>query len=518
MRSNLEEARVEAMAISFEEQLSIVYPRGPHYFHLADSNNSNDDEVDSSETREEVILRNSLQNMINELPYPGDYKELKTAFTRAVQRWKSKNTQDGNTSSSNGGDQMMTEGIPLTTSSTKSTTSIGSSFSLLDQLQGGFAMPVSLEEIQEASSAQQRLKVFQKIIYLEDLLMDWNEICPLLTSDLSESSLTNSGLALQIIDLHRKWFHQGRSSGEYTPLLYGICQNLLETLAKAIRVEEPQEMDDNTSEISDFTLVASLVQNWGDMWLDLMQRDQYLEDLAQEMEQCMFSLFLRSDDSSKKSCMAQNILALVDPSAKWFQSWTNHVLTNDHLVSLLCSSSERDTTVLLPDLWIRIQTFPDNNGNNLNNNTPFLLHSIAIISIALCRTRLSQFPWEALTTKSTVPGDFKITTTRRNINNINNNFRTAIDEMLDLFLRVVGFVSLPDNNSSSNNNCSNDDDLKITVLDGVEAILAGSHNNNDNNSDFDRRYGKVTSSLQHLDVTGDKIVSRFLKIQLKQQL
>ena len=515
-----EERRVEAIAISLEEQLSIVYPQGLQHFHFANSNgDGNGDEDNSIEKKEEAILRNSLENLKSGLPYtyPGDFKELKVAFTRAVQRWKAKNTQNDSNSSSNVGDQ---------TSSKKNTTSVGSSFSLFDQLQGGgFALPVSLEEIQEASSPQERLKVFQKIKYLEDLLMDWNEICPLLIKDLSESSsLVDPELSLQIINLHRKWFDQGRSSGEYTPLLYGICQNLLETLSKTIiRIEEePQEMMHDASENDGCpTLVlASLVQNWRDMWLDLMQRDQYSDDLAEEMEKCMFSLFLRTDDSSKNSCLAQKLLALVDPSARWFQSWTNNVLTNDHLISLLCSScNERDTMMVLPELWIRTQTFPDNNNNgsnNLDDNATFLLHSIAIISIALCQTRVSQFPWEVITTKTTVPEDLKITrTTQMNSMNI-DNFSTAIDEMLDLFLRAVVFVSQPDNDNDNNNdknknkNCSNDD-LKITILNGVEAILAGSHNNS---ADFDRRYGKVTSSLEHQDITGDKIVARFLKIQL----
>jgi hypothetical protein len=485
MSGCFEKDRVEDTAISFEEQLSIVYPRGPSCFHLAVTE-GNDDEEDSDESKELSLFRNSVQTMTNELYYPSDFDEVKKAFTIAVHKWKIKN------STGEGDDKMMT--------STKNSTTIGRHFSLLDQLQGGFAMPISLEEIQEASSSEERLAVFQKIIYLEDLQMDWNQIRPLLANDLSESFRVNPHLASRLINLHRKWFDQGRSSSEYTPLLYGICENLLETLAKAISVEESQAMQD-ASEISQSTVVVSLVQNWRDTWLDLMQRDQYSEDLAEEMEKRMFELFLRPG-SCKVSLMAQKVLALIDPSTAWFQMWLNHVRTNDHLVSLL-RSSESDTE-LLPELWMQVRTFGDTGERNVNN-APYQLYSIAMLSIALCRTRLSQFPWDAFT-NSNSPEDLE--TTNRS-NDSMNNIRTAIDEMLDLFLRVVAYICL---DANINNDCSNAD-LKRTVLDGIEAILAGSHNDN---SEVNRRYKKVKSRLQEQDIASDKVLDRFLKIQLNQ--
>ena len=100
--------------------------------------------------------------------------------------------------------------------------------------------------------------------------MDWNEISPLMKQDLLDPSTEH---VLEIIKLHRKWFDQGRSSSEYTSLLYSLCQNLIETIvAEVIRSENKPtgEIDGATRE-----LLIALVQNWRDMWLDLMIRDQY---------------------------------------------------------------------------------------------------------------------------------------------------------------------------------------------------------------------------------------------------
>lgn len=478
-----QEDRVEDMTILFEEQLSIVYPMGPSCFHLA-VNGGNDVEEDSIESKELFLLRNCLKNMVDELPYPSELDGVKKSFAIAVHRWKAKCSQTDSIATSEESDKMMAQAMRLTTGSTKP-------MSLLDQLQGGFPLPISFEEIRDAPSSEERLNVLQKVNYLEDLLMDWNKIHPLLTDDLCESFLFNPDLAVQLINLHRKWFDQGRSSSEYTPLLYGICEKLLETLTKIISDKELQEMQD-AIETSQCTIVASLVQNWSDMWLDLMQRDQYMEELAEPIEKYMFELFLRPG-SYKMSRMAQKILGLSDPSAKWFQSWVNHVQTSN-LISFFRSSN------VLRELWTRSRTFQDNSGRH-TDSAPFQLHSIAVLSITLCQTRLSQFPWDAFT-NSKSPEDLEIMTTR-------NNCRPAIDEILELFLRAINFVSLNENRVDDLDNTA----LKITILDGIEAILSGSHNLNE--SEVDRRYTMVKSSLQDQAKASDRIVDHFLKVRLE---
>jgi hypothetical protein len=59
MMNNIEEEQVEAMAAALEEQLSIVYPRGPHFSN--DCNNEGDDNNEKMTTDEEGTLRNSFR-------------------------------------------------------------------------------------------------------------------------------------------------------------------------------------------------------------------------------------------------------------------------------------------------------------------------------------------------------------------------------------------------------------------------------------------------------------------------
>ena len=471
MTGCVENERVEAMAVSLEEQLSIAYPEGPNFFRLGD--NCDTEYKEGSEKESEASnFRSSLEDTIDDLVYPSDFDEFKKAMAMVVHKWKTKNAQKDKTSTTAEGD-------------TIAKTS-GKSVSLFDQLQGGFPMPVSFEEIEGASSSEQRLEVLQKIEYLEDLVMDWNKIGPVLVKDLSESFLSNPTFCLELIDMHRKWFHKGRSSSEYTPLLFGICENLLQTLAKTKTIDE--KVIDDTIENHQIIIVESLVKNWRDMWLDLMQRDQYSEDLAEHMEQSMFELFLGPADC-KVSLFAQEVLASVDSNATWFQSWTNHLPTNDHLVSLLTG----DPKALL-ELWDKIRL----SRYRGERNSMSLLHPTAIISIVLCRTRLSQFPWYALT-NSNPPEDGKSGI---------NNFRAVIDEMLEVFLHAVVFLSVDDRTDPD----STRSDLRLIFLDGIEAILAGSRV--DTEAEADRRRNKVRSSLQEENIATNSTVRHFLKKRL----
>ncbi len=467
MTGCVENERVEAMAMSIEEQLSIAYPEGPSFFRLGD--NDTDDKEGSEKENEASNFRSLLEDAIDDLAYPSDFDEFKKAMATVVHTWKTRNAQKDKNSTTAEGD-------------TIAKTS-GKSVSLFDQLQGGFPMPVSLEEIEEASSSEQRLKVLQKIEYLEDLVMDWNKIGSLLVKDLSELFFSNPALCLELVDMHRKWFHKGRSSSEYTPLLFGICENLLQTLAKTKSI-------DDTMGNHQIIIVESLVKNWRDMWLDLMQRDQYEEGLAGDMEQSMIELFLGPADC-KVSLLAQGVLASVDSSATWFQSWTNHVPSNDHLVSFLTSDPKG-----LLELWdkIRLSRYKG------ERNSMSLLHPTAIISIVLCRTRLSQFPWYALT-NSNLPEDDKISI---------NNFRTVIDEMLEAFLHAVVFLSIDDGTDPD----STRSDLRLNFLDGIEAIVAGSRI--DSEAEADRRRNKARSSLQEVNLATNSTVRHFLKKRLQQ--
>jgi hypothetical protein len=370
---------------------------------------------------------------------------------------------------------------------------------LFDQLQGiggGFGPPVSLEEIQDAQSAEERLLIYKKIEYLEDLLLDWNEISPLMKQDLVASSTDH---VMEIIKLHRKWFDQGRSSSEYTSLLYSLCQNLIETLVTEVIRSENKPIGETDQ--SKRTLLIALVQNWRDTWLDLMIRDQYSEALAQEMEVCMLILFLR--DAPTEVCgFIQEILALLDPCARWFHSWTDHVGSNQHLISLM-----RDQTIILPDLRISIERCRDSGGVS---SLARFLHSLSVFAITIGRTRVSQFPWndfnvsskqelkvkelinwkDLLNAPSSIQNDVSMDDSPGNIDS------SSIDQMLDIFITTA--ESLPRNPSST--------ELKHVFFNGIEVMLAGCKAGG---FDFRRRCSKVTSALRNMAASGDTAAKYF---------
>jgi hypothetical protein len=454
-----EEERIQAMALSLEEELTIAFPDGP-----------NNDNINKEEK-----IRSSLIHMVKEIHRPDEHEILKQAFPIALQNWKSKTSK-----------AMMTKvEDPITT--TKPTT-----FSLFDQLDGigGFGQPVSLEEIQDAPSVEARLEIYKKMVYLEDLSIDWNEISPLLVQDLLESSEEH---VFEIIKLHRKWFDQGRSSSEYTPLLYSLCQNMIETIVGEVLRSGKTKTSDMDKEKR--SIMVTLVQNWRDMWLDLMTRDQYSVDLAQEMEVCMLVLFLRHPPT--EVCrLFQEILAFLDPCARWFHGWADHFGSNQRLLYLM-----KVQTKILPDLRIRVQTRPD------SADIPSLalfFHSLSVVAVTTSRFRLSQFPWNEF--YESYQEEFKlddlanwkkainISSTIQDPTPVNESFdnfdASSIDQMLNIFLSAARL--LPNNTSSKQ--------LKFVFFNAIDVILSGCKAGG---FGFSERCGHVASTLQFMAASGD---------------
>ena len=82
----------------------------------------------------------------------------------------------------------------------------------------------------------------------------------------------------------------------------------------------------------------------------------------------------------------QEILALLDPCARWFQSWTDHLGSNQRLISLMS-----DQTNILPDIRMRIERCPD--SGDIPSLARFL-HSLSVFAVTIDSTRVSQFPWK----------------------------------------------------------------------------------------------------------------------------
>jgi hypothetical protein len=342
---SVNQERVEEAASSIADQLCLLYPNGM--------------------PGDDTVIKKHFNDLLDNLPKSEGEKSsfyqdlLMRAIPIAVQQWKvNRKNQE-----------------PAKTGGT-------SSFSLLDQLNAGFALPVTLEEIQEASSAQERLTVFQKIEFVEDLLPDWREIRLLVRAGLDNDT---DAVALHYLALHRKWFDQARTSTDYVALEYDLCQNLVDSITGRIA-----SLGTCSSENS---LLFALIQNWHDMFLDLMQRGQYSEDKDMEVN---MMLLLRNISIGGDILPAQ-IMGFIDPQARWFRSWADHV-TPPHLVSLL------EQTGLVPDLVARCQMpVHSTNDHAATLDHVLRLQSVAVLTSIICTTRVAFFPWHLFSSSPSPP-------------------------------------------------------------------------------------------------------------------
>lgn len=338
---SLQQESVEEIAASLADQLSMLYP-------------SNLDTLDENDTQKNVDL---ILNRIQE--ENADEEELRNAIPKAIAKWKKINQNATNKKEVQ-----------------------KKSFSLFDQLQS-FQLPVSLEEIKEASSAKERLAAFKKISFLDDLLMDWNEIKPLLMKDLQEND--ESDTKLEILNLHRKWFHDGRCSSEYLQLQYELCQNLLN-----IVMNQKQNPSFETG------FLFKIVQTWCDLFLDIMQRGLYSRELVETMEK-QFMLLLRDRNQ---------LLALADNRTRWFQAWTI-LVPKDILIELL------EECALVPDFIKMCSTVPQKGSvDDYERRLSLYMQGVASLAAILEKIRLIGF--------------LKL-----------NKFKESVDSILEIFLNAI---------------------------------------------------------------------------------
>jgi hypothetical protein len=392
--------------------------------------------------KEQLTIANLPQGTALEVSVPEGYvEEFQFAIDEAVQLWKAQK-------------EITSQVAPSVQSAVPT-----ASFSLLDQLnqvhRQGLEMPVTMKDIQEANSAQARLKVLKRIEYLDDLMtLEWKqELVLLLRRDLvadenGDCSLSSSTV-IDLIALHRKWFDQGRSSDEYLPIMYDLCENVLQAVTKTAGSDMEGRKGGETANDSvsaDSITLICLVQNWQDMWIDLMQRDQYMEDLAESMEGSAMSIFLRGNSEMNRP---QQIMAMIDPSAHWFYCWAVSV-SPQHLLHVMKSNNSR----ILADIWSQLKHL-DGPTSALNPaQWAIYFHLVSILAIMLVQTRVLQFPWDALISLS--PEQQTDGETQQ--------------QLLDLFCRTLQQLQKTLNDDKGDENSAT---LKETIKQGIGVLLSG---------------------------------------------
>jgi hypothetical protein len=384
--SRLSDDRKEEIAKTLAEHLTLYYPNGPP--------------AEQAQIKQwvEQLVESELPAADNNDSYNGEtssssveYKSIQSAISVGVQRWKSPEYRS----------QLL---LAAESVKPKATT-----FSWLNQLEGGLGPLIRMEDILEAPSNQERLALFRKM-FLDDVAPDWAEIRPIMSQVIQQQHLidkddddNNNTLFIDYLRLYRKWFDQGRSSTEYLSLQYDLCRSILQAIQTHVASSTLPEDDPK---------LLLLLQTWRDMWLDLMQRGLYYQDLAEDME---ISVLLLMRDLSVSSLVEEavveeepnatrhngavlvpvlpaHVMAMIDTRALWFHSWTSQVSTQ-RLVILLERSG------LFPEIWGRcFAMMPCNDSSTLGVvlKDALALSSLAMVRAILVKTRVALFPWHLL--------------------------------------------------------------------------------------------------------------------------
>ena len=393
--------QIQEIAEALAENFAKKYPGGGPAVNDIEDNDLRNwfGKVISNHVLNMPVLEGEALNM-EEVLGSTEYNEIVQAIPIAVSLWRSQ------------GAKHATASTPLNCDNGKS-----SSFSLLDQLQGGLlANFVAIEDIIEASSEEERLKLLKKIVHVDDIAHDWDQIIPMLNKSLRKCD-EDSSMLLEYLQLYRIWFDQGRSSVEYTRLQYDLCRITMLALQSRITILFDRKLKDS-KRLSTYNeawyndkLLVQMVQIWHDMWTDLMQRGVYSEQWAESIEITML-LWLRDFSFSGNAPMkrsaepfpTQVVLALIDPQASWLLSWTR-LVSSERLVLLI------ERTGILPSILRRCamasalrrtaESYEHGNGQHWPIREQVLhLHSLAVLHAIIAKTRVSHFPWQVVSTES----------------------------------------------------------------------------------------------------------------------
>ena len=488
MNMERKKERIEQIANSFVYQLQLL------------KQNGSPSTTSSSLDDDEVWIQNCIQNFVNDslssekllLDDSEQHELLQYAFASAGRKWKALQN-DGR------------GGISVSTTATTNNTGLAS-FSLLDQLNGGgFSLPMSIDEIKEAPSEKERLRLLQKISYIDDILPDFSDYQSLLKSSL-ESTICTEATKIEYIAIHRKFYDLCRTSSfEYDSIAYHLCQNLLDATLSSLATNKP-----NSGLDTDF--FVALIQNWRDMFLDLLIRDRYMQYEARETT---FLLLLRNMDipsrqrdddgfSHNFSFAPVHVLAVVDPLAKWFEAWVRHI-TPRHLVYLL------EKTSIVPDLLGRAQKLFTNDTPTEKdfetNQYPVVrtsqLQAVAILSHILCKTRVTLFPWKqsqnnpTLTSLGLQDVQTKVSSSSTNGDDDEDDFTvvtatpdtTTLKSMLHFFLECINLKDEMD-------------DWTLICLNAIETLLWGCKYYNIDEIDIQSIIGQIEKTAVEGEIKG----------------
>lgn len=256
--------------------------------------------------------------------------------------------------------------------------SVGGTSSLL--LNAPLAAYCSWEAMQEeASTAQERLALLQKVEYVDDILPDWDAgVRPFLRQALEDDSDDEKSFCNDAIYLHRKWYQLTRGSGsiEYQALQLDLLENLL--------LQEFNSLKDSSIKLR---IETSL-----DIFADIVDRGILKnQKCCNEIGKRLWTQLLLPPSSTPT---VWQIMIDHDAHAVAISKWIIGCLKSEDVVSLL------SMTVLGQD-GTTATTILEKLLKSAKGGSEQLFEacfSASILRSALVTTRVSGFPWHVIQT------------------------------------------------------------------------------------------------------------------------
>ena len=298
---------------------------------------------------------------------------VQRAVAKALDQWKN----------------AITEGRSSTLDNKKPKQQATQSISLLDQWNamsaGGLDSFVSLDQIQDASDPQERLKLFQKIQHVDDIIREWSGFSKALAEGLVTSQDANDFKAY--VDLHETWFQQVKgssASGEYRDIQQDLCDNLVSHLQQQ---QQQQHHNDNDEAI------GKCIQTVHAMWMHMITAGSVRpEGRLNDIGRIMFQ-WTNSSSSSESLGLFETHLVKVDPYARWFMGWLIHLPPKD-VLEILFKSDDADFKNIHP-LACALKRCQNASSQYLDATKYSLLrYSLSLVYAVLVTFRVSLFPWD----------------------------------------------------------------------------------------------------------------------------